>query len=126
VSEVLAYCDELVTSLNTAIAAGSSLVSKVKATTNIRQVSLPGVLVSPVPRRDNYTLTGGYLATLSVYCIAQGPGDLTDAKVLDELADIVTTVIDDVALVEPVSYVLPNQADPKPALRCEFTIDVTP
>lgn len=125
-SEVLAFLDTQVAALNTAIGSGSALVSKVKATTNIRQVSLPGVLVSPVPRRDSYTLQGGYMATLSVYCIAQGPGDLTDAKVLDELADIVTSVVDGVYLVEPVSYVLPNQADPKPALRCEFQIDVTP
>lgn len=125
-SEVLAYCDTVVTALNTAIASGSNLVAKSKATTNIRQLALPGVLVSPVPRRDQFTLPGGYLATLSVYCIAPGPGDLTDAKVLDELADIVTSVIDGVYLVEPVSYVLPNQADAKPALRCEFQIDVTP
>ena len=124
-SEVLEYVDELAESLNTAIAAGSSLVSKARATTNIRNLSLPGVLVSPVPRRDQYTLPGGYMATLSVYCVATGPGDLTDAKVLDELADIVTSVVDGVYLVEPVSYVLPN-ADAKPALRCEFQIDVTP
>ena len=124
-SEVLAFVDELAVSLNTAIAAGSPLVSKVKATTNLRNLSVPGVLVSPVPRRDNYTLQGGYLATLSVYCIAQGPGDLTDAKVLDELVDIVTSVADGVYLVEPVSYVLPN-TEAKPALRCEFQIDVTP
>ena len=125
-SEILELADTLVTALNTAIGSGSSLVSKAKATTNIRQLSLPGVLVAPIPRRDNFTLHGGYLSTWSVYCIAPGPGDLTDAKILDELADIVTAVVDGVYLVEPVSYALPNQADAKPAFRCEFQIDVTP
>lgn len=126
-SDLIGYTETLATSLNTALAAGSALVNKAKATNNIRQASPPCVLVSPAARRDEWTLAGGYLATISVYCIAPGSvGDLTDAKILDELADVVVSVVKDVALVEPVAIPLPGQADPKAALRCEFTVEVTP
>lgn len=120
-SDVLAHADALVALLAEELTDRSN---KAKATTNIRQVNPPSILVSPIPRRDYDRLDGGFSATWSVYCIAQGAGDLTDAKVLDELADVVAEVIPGITLIEPVSYVLPNTADPKPALRCEFQTDV--
>lgn len=124
-STVIAHADALAALLNTELLTRSALVNKSKATTNIRQLSLPAILVSPIPRRDYDRLDGGYSATWSVYCIAQGPGDYTDSKVLDEMADVVAEVIPSLTLVEPVSYVLPN-TEPKPAFRCEFQTDVTP
>jgi hypothetical protein len=123
VSEVIAYAEALAGLLNTEL---DDRDNKARATTNLRNLTLPGILVSPVVRRDQFTLPGGYLATWSIYCIAPGPGDLTDAKLLDELADVVVEVVDAVYLVEPVTYVLPSAADAKPALRCEFSTDVTP
>ena len=122
-TQVIDYAEALADLLNTELADRSN---KARATTNLRNLSLPGILVSPVPRRNYDLLIGGFLATWNVFAVAQGPGDLTDAKVLDELADVIAEVIPDVELMEPVSYVLPNQPDGKPALRCEFSNEVTP
>lgn len=122
-SEVIAYADALAGLLNEEL---EDRGNKARATSNIRQVSTPGILVTPVPRRDYGDLAGGFSATWSIYCIAQGAGDLTDAKVLDELADVVVEVVGAVNVVEPVAYALPNQADAKAAFRCEFQTDVTP
>jgi hypothetical protein len=116
-SAVVPYAEALAELLQAELTARSS---KAKATANIRQAGPPSILVEPIPRREYDRLDGGFLATWSVYCIATGSGDLTDAKVLDELVDVVAEIIPDLQLVEPVQYVLP-MADPKPAMRCEFT-----
>ena len=101
--------------------------NRARATADIRSANPPCILVVPSPRRDSPTLSGGFAATWSVYCIAPGVGDLTDAKTTEELADVVTTVVGDVSVIEPVSIVLPGSGpEGKPALRCEFTTDVTP
>lgn len=126
-SGIIAYTEGLADLLNDELVTRSALINKARATNNIRQASGPGILVSPAARRDEFTLDGGYQATVSVYCIAAGAlGDLTDAKVLDELADVVLEVIPAVSLVEPVALQVPTHEAPKAALRCEFTVEVTP
>jgi hypothetical protein len=121
-SAVLEYAETLAGLLSDELADRGN---KAKATTNIRQAGPPSILVAPIPRREYDRLDGGFSATWSIYCIAVGIGDLTDAKVLDELVSVVLEVVPSVSLVEPISFPLP-QVDPKAAMRCEFQTEVTP
>lgn len=115
-SELITYAESLVTQVR---AAG------MKATADIRNVSLPGVLVHPMPRRE-YDLLSGYSAEWSIVALAPGPGDLADAKVLQDYADRLVTLFPQIKSVEPASYVLPSFPDPKPALILKFDTEVTP
>ena len=123
-SEIVDYAEALAATIKAAL---ETAEIKAVATANVRQATPPAVLVSPIPRREYDDAAGGYEATWSVYCIAPGLGDLTDAKVLDALADVVVPLVDGVGVtVEPVSYVLPSGTDAKPAYLIQFTNHVHP
>lgn len=97
----------------------------VKATNNIRNAVPPCALVVPVPRIDYDVLSGGASATWTIAAIAAGPGDLTDAKFLEEALAKIATVVD-LTTAEPGGYALQFGGEPKPAYLCTFQTDVTP
>jgi len=98
----------------------------VRATVDVRQAVPPCVLVVPVARLEADILCGGWSATFTIVCLASGMGDLTDARVLEELLDQVVEHVPAITTVEPSAYQLPTTQEPKPALLCTFTAVVTP
>lgn len=109
-SEVIDYAE--------ALAAALRDDAELPATTDIRAIELPGILVSPIPARDYDVLCGGFTATWTVALIAAGPGDLNDATELERMAEAALPVLRDhglpVETFEPAAYALPG-LDPKPA-----------
>lgn len=95
-----------------------------KATHNVRNAVPPCILVVPVPRLDYDVLSGGASATFTAVAIASGPGDLKDAEFLESAVALIASVVD-LTTAEPGAYVLPNQADPKPAYLCTFQVDAS-
>lgn len=95
-----------------------------RATNNIRNAVPPCVLVVPVPVID-YDVLCGSTATFTAVCLAKGMGDLEDAKVLEDLVEIVRTVVP-VTRAEPSAYQIPSSPDPKPAYLCTFQAQITP
>lgn len=117
-TELLEYAGGLVTQIR---------AEGIKATTDIRNVSLPGVLVHPLPARTYDLLSeGSFSAEWTIVALAPGPGDLADAKVLQDYADRLVQLFPQIKSVEPASYVLPSFPEPKPALLCKFDSEVTP
>lgn len=125
-SEIVEYAEALAEDIKTALVTADI---KAVSTANVRQASPPAVLVSPIPRREYDDLASGFEAVWSVYCIASGIGDLTDARTLDQLLSVVMPIVDPLGhdiTAEPVSYVLPSGTDAKPAYLIQFTNHVHP
>lgn len=87
-----------------------------RVTMDIRNAIPPCVLVIPVPTRDynEGSMCGGYTAEWTIVCLAPGPGDLSDAKALEDMVDAVAAVVD-IATAEPASYLVPGKASPAPS-----------
>jgi hypothetical protein len=97
----------------------------VKATDNVRNAVPPCVLVVPVPKRTYDVLCGGYSAEWTLVALGSGPGDLTDAKTLEDMVDLIAATVP-ITTAEPASYLLPNRQDPAPAYVCTHLTTVTP
>lgn len=98
-----------------------------RVTTEIRNAVPPCVLVVPVPKRDYDagSLCGGFTAEWTIVCLSSGPGDLTDAKTLEDMVDGVAGVVD-IASAEPASYRVPNRGpDGAPAYVLKHHSTVT-
>jgi len=91
--------------------------------TDIRDTaSLPCVLVVPVPRRDyeGGTLAGSFLLEWTFVALANGPGDLSSARELEDMIDAVVEVVD-IVRAEPASYQIPATGDAVPAYLITYT-----
>ena len=114
-SEVIDYALALVETIR---------ATGVRATADVRTVNPPGVLVVPTPAREYDLLGDCFTATWTVALIGSGPGDLSDARLLEDYAAVVIPLLPRVDTVEVASYVLPG-LDPKPAYLCRFQTTVT-
>ena len=96
----------------------------VSASTDIRKLKLPGVLIVPVPSLAWTILDGSSVeATFKAWAITNGVGDLAAAEKLEELV-LKTAEVLDVETAEPGSYSLPGASDPLPAVELTLTTDV--
>jgi hypothetical protein len=94
----------------------------VDATSDVRQVSLPGVLVVPVPSYDftEGTLAGGVELTWVLWAIVRSPGDLAAAEKLEELVQKCAETFD-ILTAEAAAYKLPGSTKPFPAYKLTTT-----
>lgn len=90
----------------------------VKASHDVRQVQLPGILVVPVPNRDytEGTLGGSYDVTWALWALTKGPGDLRAAEELETIVDTVAGILP-IETAEASSYKVPGSTDPLPGYR---------
>lgn len=93
-----------------------------KATTDVRQVEMPGFLVVPVPTYAFELLDNAATVTWSVWALVRSPGDLRAAHELEALVATAVTALD-VESAEPGSYALPGATDPYPAYQINLTPD---
>lgn len=96
----------------------------VPASTDIRKLKIPGVLVVPVPALLFSIMDGSSVeATFKAWAITNGTGDLAAAEKLEELV-LKTAEVLDVESAEPGAYQLPGASDPLPAVELTLTTDV--
>lgn len=96
----------------------------ISATTDVRKVKLPGILVVPVPALAFTLLDNSSAeATFKAWAIAGGLGDLDAAEKLEALVLKAAEVLD-VESTEPGAYQLPGGTDPLPAVELTLTTDV--
>lgn len=94
------------------------------ATSDVRGMRLPGLLVIPVPALNFTTLDNSAVeATFTVYALAPGVGDLVAAAQLEKLVLAASKVVP-VVSATPTSYQIPGASDPVPAYAMELTEDV--
>jgi hypothetical protein len=117
VGQATDYASQLVTDLRAANIG--------KVTDNVRNAVPPCVLVVPVPKRSYEILCGGYNAEWTIVALGAGPGDLSDAKALEDMVDLIADTVG-ITTAEPASYLLPNREYPAPAYLCTHLTTVTP
>lgn len=96
----------------------------INASTDVRKLKLPGVLIVPVPSLAFTLLDGSSVeATFKAWAITGGLGDLAAAEKLEALV-LQTAAVLDVETGEPGAYQLPGASDPYPAVELTLTTDV--